>query len=137
MGACSQTQFLYHINHFECDSHMHSHTQPLCVPCLALIQTYREYVAIKNVTVWPFEPICYAPHPLIRMGLEGPLPQSCNGLAALDQPHNHNCKPCSLRKPYHVTLLQPCSNFKQDLHHASDLVIEERCSTDGGHPEGR
>mmetsp|Transcript_3343 Transcript_3343/g.6351 ORF Transcript_3343/g.6351 Transcript_3343/m.6351 type:complete len:263 (-) Transcript_3343:238-1026(-) len=37
----------------------------------------------------------------------------------------------------HVTLLQPCSNFKQDLHHASDLVIEERCSTDGGHPEGR
>ena len=38
---------------------------------------------MDNLTDWPFEPICYTPHPLILTGLEGPLPRGCNGPASM------------------------------------------------------
>ena len=66
-------------------------TPPLSTPspcvfhAFALMLTFREHIIVENLTAWPFEPICYTPHPLIRTGLEGPLPQGCNAPAAQPQ----------------------------------------------------
>ena len=73
------------------------------------IQTFLGHIIIENLTACAFEPICYTPQPLIWTGLEGPLPQGCNGPAALLCAHGSG------------SAVQPQDKLIQHLHGAKHL----------------